>query len=455
MAFLDNSYLISNAAGLRIFEAIKDLPVVDAHNHANVKELAENKNYPDAWQLFAATDHYVWSVMRRCGVDEEYITGSRTPREKFCELGRIFPLLVGNPVYEWIHLDLKRVMNIDTLLNGETSNEIFDAVNAVLAREDMKPLAILKKLNVVAMCSTDDPVDTLEYHRQVNEAWGGILVRPTWRPDAAMNMHLPTWKCYMDKLAKRFNMAFNRIDDLFEALKQSHDYFAANNCTVSDHGVEIIPGATFDKAQADRTFRNALNGEAVSKAEIVNFQKAVMNCAGKLDAEKDWVFQLHFGAMRNVRYSIFDKLGPDTGVDTGNCFQDQYPGMVDFLNVFDNKLKVVLYCFDPTQISTVASVARAFCSKVKIGAPWWQCDNPIGMKRQLEYFGSVDLVNNCSGMVSDSRKLLSYGSRHEMFRRVLADVLGSMAELGQAPEELLKDLAVRLCYEQPRSYFNI
>ena len=194
---------------------------------------------------------------------------------------------------------------------------------------------------------------------------------------------------------------------------------------------------------------------AVSKEEITNFQKAVMNCAGELDAEKDWVFQLHFGAMRNVRHSIFSKLGPDTGVDTGNCFQDHYPGIVDLLNVFDNRLKVVLYCFDPTQISTVASVARAFCSKVKIGAPWWQCDNPIGMKRQLEYFGSVDLLNNCSGMVSDSRKLLSYGSRHEMFRRVLADVLGSMAELGQAPEEILTELAVRLCYEQPRSYFAI
>ncbi|MBE6379900.1 MAG: glucuronate isomerase [Lentisphaerae bacterium] len=455
MAFLDRNYLIGNAAGLRIFDAVKDLPIVDAHNHANVKELAENKNYADAWQLFAGTDHYVWSVMRRCGVAEEYITGNRTAREKFCELGRIFPLLVGNPVYEWIHLDLKRVMNIDTLLNGETANEIFDAVNTILAREDMKPLAILKKLNVVAMCSTDDPVDTLEYHRQVNAAWGGILVRPTWRPDAAMNMHLPTWSAYMQKLAARFELTFNSIDDLFKALRMSHDYFAANNCTVSDHGVEIIPGATFDKALADATFKKALSGAAVSKDEITNFQKAVMNCAAALDAEKDWVFQLHFGAMRNVRHSIFEKLGPDTGVDTGNCFQDHYPGMVDFLNAFDGKLKTVLYCFDPTQISTVASVARAFSSKVKIGAPWWQCDNPIGMKRQLEYFGSVDLLNNCSGMVSDSRKLLSYGSRHEMFRRVLADVLGTMAELGQAPEELLTELAVRLCYEQPRSFFAI
>ena len=455
MAFLDENYLISSAAGQRIFQAVKDLPIVDAHNHANVKELAENKNYADAWQLFAGTDHYVWSVMRRCGVAEEFITGSRTPREKFRELGRIFPLLVGNPVYEWIHLDLKRVMNIDTLLNSDSADEIFDAVNAVLAREDMKPLSILRKLNVVAMCSTDDPVDTLEYHRQVNEAWGGILVRPTWRPDAAMNMHLPTWQGYMDKLAKRFGLEFKSIDDLFQALRMSHDFFAENNCTVSDHGVEIIPGATYDKAAADATFRKALAGEAVTKEEIVNFQKAVMTCAGELDAEKGWVFQLHFGAMRNVRTSIFTKLGPDTGVDTGNCFQDHYPGMVDFLNAFDGRLKTVLYCFDPTQISTVASVARAFSHHVKIGAPWWQCDNPIGMKRQLEYFGSVDLLNNCSGMVSDSRKLLSYGSRHEMFRRVLADVLGTMADLGQAPEELLKDLAVQLCYEQPRNFFAI
>lgn len=454
MAFLDENYLLSNASGAKIFQAVKALPVVDAHNHANVRELAENRNYPDAWQLFAGTDHYVWSVMRRCGVEEACITGSRSPREKFLALAKIFPELVGNPVYEWVHLDL-RTLGIPKLLNEANGPAIFDAVNAVLARTEMKPLALLKKLNVVAMCSTDDPCDTLEYHRQVNAAWGATLVRPTWRPDAAMNIQLPGWKDYMSRLGKRFGLTMARIDDLFLALRHSHDFFASNNCVVSDHGVELIPRVSADLTAAGETFRKGLEGKALSHGEILNFQGAVMAFTAGLDVEKDWVFQLHFGAARNFRKVIFEKLGPDSGVDGGNFFQDQQPGMVDFLNMFDGKLKTVLYCFDPTHISTVASVARAFGSKVKIGAPWWQCDNPIGMKRQLEYFGSVDLLRNCAGMVSDSRKLLSYGSRHEMFRRVLSDVLGTMAELGQAPYELLEELAVRLSYESPRKFFAI
>ena len=454
MAFLDENYLLSNASGARIFQAVKELPVVDAHNHANVRELAENVNYRDAWQLFAATDHYVWSTMRRCGVPEEYITGSRSPREKFKTLAKVFPLMVGNPVYEWIHLDL-RTLGVHKLLNEANADAIFDAVNAVLARPDMKPLALLKKLNVVAMCSTDDPCDTLEHHREVNAAWGSTLVRPTWRPDAAMNICAPAWRDYMKRVGERFGIKLNGIDDLFAALRQSHDFFAANNCVVSDHGVEIIPGATADREAADATFRKAMAGKAISSPEMMNFQRAFMMFAATLDMEKDWVFQLHFGASRNFRKVIFEKLGPDSGADGGNFFQDQQPGMVDFLNATDGRLKTVLYCFDPNHLSTVASVARAFSGKVKIGAPWWQCDNPIGMKRQLEYFGSVDLLSNCAGMVSDSRKLLSYGSRHEMFRRVLADVLGTMAELGQAPYELLEELAVKLSFEAPRKFFGI
>ena len=454
MAFLDENYLLSNASGARIFAAIKDLPVVDAHNHANVRELAENRNYPDAWQLFAGTDHYVWSTMRRCGVPEELITGKRSNREKFFALAKVFPLMVGNPVYEWIHLDL-RTLGVTKLLNEANAGEIYDKVNAVLARPDMKPLNILKKLNVVAMCSTDDPCDTLEYHREVNAVWGATLVRPTWRPDAAMNIAAPAWRDYMKRVSDRFGMKLDTLDDLFAALRQSHDFFAANNCVVSDHGVELIPGATADRDAAAATFRKALEGKELSSAEVMNYQRAFMMFTANLDIEKDWVFQLHFGASRNFRRSIYEKLGPDSGVDGGNFFQDQQPAMVDFLNATDGKLKTVLYCFDPNHLSTVASTARAFSSKVKIGAPWWQCDNPIGMKRQLEYFGSVDLLNNCAGMVSDSRKLLSYGSRHEMFRRVLADVLGTMAELGQAPYELLEALAVRLSFEAPRRFFGI
>lgn len=456
MAFMDDSYLISNKTGLKIFDAIKNLPVVDPHNHANVKEIAENKNYSDLWQLFAATDHYVWEVMRKCNVSEDFITGNKTSKEKFFKLAEIFPNAVGNPVYEWIHLDLRRAFNINDILSSSTAEKIWNEGNKLLAQDDFRPKELLKKLNVEVMCSTDDPVDDLAFHKQLFSENNSFSIRPTWRPDKAMNIEKITWNDYIEQLAKRFDMQINSIDKLWEALRLSHDYFAEFGTVASDHGVEVPAAKVKDnEIIAAKAFDLARNNQPLSIEEIKAFKAEFLYKCAELNAEKNWVFQFHIGAVRDVRKTLFDNLGPDVGGDISNHYQDIMPGILSLLNEFDDKLKVILYCLDQTHQATLATISRAFGGKVRLGSAWWLCDTPIGMKRQLEYIGAVDTLSCFAGMVSDSRKLLSYGSRFEMFRRVLADVLGAICENGQAPYEVIEKLAINISYSTPKEYFNL
>ena len=455
MDFLGSDYLISNKSGLELFGRVKNLPIVDAHNHADVAEIADNRNYSDPWRLFAATDHYVWEVMRKRSVPEKYITGNAPNREKWLKLAAVFPEIAGNPVYEWIHLDLKRYLGIDELLGPDTGEKIWDAASEVLAREDKKPQALLAEIGVEVMCSTDDPVDTLEDHERVNKAVGRTLIRPTWRPDKAMNIFQPSWNDYIDSLEKRFGILIDSVKELLQALRTSHDYFHEHGCRASDHGVLKPYSGTASAESADKAFRKARTGVPVSCEECGDFMSYILGEMAEMDADKNWVFQLHCGAVRDVRKSLFDSLGPDSGGDVSNHNIEYLIPLTAFLNRFDDRLKVVLYCLDPGHQATLATVARAFGPKVNLGSAWWLNDTPVGMKRQLEYIGSVDLFANFAGMVSDSRKLLSYGSRFEMFRRVLCDVLGTMVEYGQMPLPVAGELAEKMCYHNPKDFFGI
>ena len=454
---MDRSYLIRNGAGLKIFDSVKTLPVVDPHNHANVKEIADNDHYRDAWQLFAATDHYVWEMMRKRGVPETLITGkSATPKEKFLALAKIFPEVAGNPVYEWIHLDLKRYFGVEELLCERTGSKIYDAVTAKLATDAYRPQALLTgPLNVEVMCSTDDLVDTLEDHARANAAFGRTLIRPTWRPDKAMKIFAPVWRPYMNQVAARFNVKLNELSGLIDAFRMSHDYFEARGCRASDHGLEIPLRADVEYADANRIFQKAMAEEKLTAAEVDTFMGYILAEAAELNSKSDWVTQLHLGAVRDVRGTLFDALGPDVGGDISNHFLDFAPALCSFLNRFDGRLKVVLYCLEASHQGTLATIARAFGEKVALGSAWWLLDTPIGMRRQLEYIGSADTFSNFAGMVSDSRKLLSYGSRFEMFRRVLSDVLGDLVERGQMPEAIALDLAGRMAYRGTKKFWNL
>ena len=305
------------------------------------------------------------------------------------------------------------------------------------------------------MCSTDDPLDTLEDHKRVNEASDSFMIRPTWRPDKAMNIFAPTWGDYIDSLETRFDSLINSVSDLVQVLRTSHDYFHEHSCRASDHGITTPLAGTASLKDADDAFAAARSGVSPSSEKAEVFMSYLLGEMAEMDAEKNWVFQLHIGAVRDVRSSLYDNLGPDVGGDVSDHNIDILTPLKSFLNRFDDRLKIVLYCMEPGHIATLATLTRAFGAKVNLGSAWWLCDNPIGMKRQLEYICSVDLFANFAGMVSDSRKLLSYGSRFEMFRRVLCDVIGNMVERGQIPAKIAEKLVYKMCYDNPKELFGI
>ena len=452
--FLGQDYLIGNGTGKRIFASVKDLPILDPHNHADVAAIARNENFKDAWELFAATDHYVWEVLRKTGVPEDKITGNASPHDKFIAMAEVFDRIAGNPVYEWIHLDL-RFLGIEDILSAETGEIVWQKVNAVLAKEESRPQALLKRMNVETMCSTDDPADTLEFHRIVSRDFGRAVIRPTWRPDMAMKAGKKGFSAYIKRLGDRWGVRIATLGDLLDVLRRSHDFFEENGCRASDHGLESASGGTGDAEAAARTFLKAAADEPVSPEEAANYADFLLGEFGEMNSRSGWVMQLHIGAVRDVRDSLFRTIGPDSGGDVSDLFQSHEAKLIRFLNRFDSRLKIVLYCLDQGHQATLAALARAFGSTVRLGSAWWLCDTPIGMKRQLEYIGSVDLLSAFAGMVSDSRKLLSYGSRFEMFRRILSSTLGGMVEAGQMPEPVAMKLAKTMCYDGPKEFFNL
>jgi len=455
MAFLDEYYLLSNRTAVNLYEGIRELPIIDAHNHCDVSALWENRNFTDIWQAEAATDHYVWECLRKRGVPEEYITGNVTNEEKWLAMAAVFDQLAGNPTFEWVHLDLKRMMGIDDLICKDNAQHIWEESKAILKQPEMRQQELIEAMNVQAMCSTDDPIDLLDYHRKMDNSLIPGVVKPTFRPDRAMNIFKPDWRAYISLLEERVNTTFKSVADLLAALQVCHDYFAENGCVASDHGVETPYGHKVSAEDADNAFRKAYNGTALTETENVAFMSYLLSEVAEMDAGKDWVFQLHMGAVRDIRDTLLADLGPDTGGDISSHLTAIVPPIRDFLNRFDDRLKIVLYNMNPIHTPTLVHLTRAFGAKVNLGLAWWLNDSPIGMKRQLEYVGTVDLLMNMSGMVSDSRKIMSYGSRHEMFRRVLSDVLGTLVEQGQIPQDLAERTATYLSYERPKELFAL
>ncbi len=457
MPFLDERYLLPTDEAARIFDEIKALPVVDAHNHSNVHEILENRNYFDIWEVEAATDHYVWELMRKRGVPEKYITGKAPNYEKWTRLCGVFDNFVGNAVYEWMHLDLRNMLGVSDRISKATAKIIWDKTLEVLQLPSNRPQELLKRMNIESMCTTDDPVDVLTAHEKLAEQLGAGHIRPTWRPDKAMNIFKPDWSEYIDRLSGRVQDGsgpIKTLEDLVAGLRWTHEYFARHGCLASDHALEVPFGYAPKETLAERAFQKRRNGERLTSKEIQDFLAYLLHQFGEMNVKAGWVSQLHIGAVRDVQSSLFTTLGPDSGGDVSRQDIAIVAPLQDFLNAFDGKLKVVLYCLDPTHLPTLATLSRAFGEHVTVGAAWWFNDTPLGMKQHLEYLATVDLLMNFAGMVTDSRKILSYASRTEMFRRVLAWVLGDWIKRGQVPEDLAIRLAKHVCYEGPKKFFG-
>ncbi len=453
MSFLDDSYLIDDKIGEEIFDNIRNKPIYDPHTHADVEELVENHGWRDIWEVEAATDHYVWELMRKRGADEELITGSAPNKEKWEVLAEVFPEFAGNPTYEWVHLDLKRRFGIEKTISKETAKEIWSVTKSKLAEESFKPQPLLSEMNVETLCSTDDPTMNLEYHERARDEVEDTNILPTWRPDKFIKIDHDSWKDWVNELGEETDQDVSTFNGFLSALEKTHDYFDQMGCLASDHGVERGVTKQVDRSRAAEVYRSGFQGSDITPEESTDFRSYLLTWFGELNKESGWVTQLHIGAVRDYRDELYESLGPDSGGDVGTQSVDFASNLKYFLNKFDGELETVLYYLDPTHLPTVATLARAF-PNVSVGAPWWFNDSPHGIEKQLEYVATVDLLANHAGMVSDSRKLMSYGSRIEVFRRSLANVLGRFVEKGQMPEEVAHDLAKTVVLSRKKELFG-
>jgi len=452
MGFLDQYYLLESDTAARLFDEVRDLPILDAHNHGDITEIVENKGWDDIWQVQGETDHYVWEMMRKRGVPEEKITGEASNNTKWLELARIMPEIIGNPVYEWVHLDLRRRFGINTVISAKTADRIWEETSEQLHEADMRPQELLQEMRVEIMCTTDDPTTSLPYHEQGKTAIENTTVLPTWRPDKCMKIESEQWKSVLKDLANDTGQDVSTLSGLLDALETTHKYFEQVGCVASDHGVEQPHAYYVSEDRAAAIHEKAFDGNELTQEEINDYHAYLLVQFGKMNAESNWVTQLHIGAVRDYRDSLFETLGKDTGGDLSTQNIEFVKNLKYFLNEFDDQMDIVLYCVDPTHLPTLATLARAF-PNVSLGMAWWWNDSPIGMERHLEYVGTVDILRNHAGMVTDSRKLLSFGSRTEMFRRVLSNVVGGLVERGQAPESAAIDLVKALSYDRPKELF--
>jgi glucuronate isomerase len=455
MGFIDEDYLLGTAAARELYDAIADLPVVDPHNHIDLAEVVENEPWSDIWEVEGATDHYVWQLMRKRGVSERKITGDASNREKWDALAEVVPDFAGNPTYEWLHLDLKRRFGIDEPLNAETADDIWTETKAQLAETDKRPQAVLREMNVEVLCSSDDPTSRLAYHERAETEVEGVDVRPTWRPDRALKVENDEWSTFVAELDAVTESDVSDLSGFCDALAETHDYFVDRGCVACDIGMGTEPvSKPVSHERASEVYAAARRGDEVTADAVRDFKAYLLDYIGELNAAADWTTQLHIGAVRDYRGSLYEDVGPNAGGDVSTQDVDLVTGLDHFLDRFDDEMEVVLYTLDPTHYPSATVVARAY-PNVSIGPAWWFNDSPLGIENQLERVAAVDLLANYAGMVSDSRKLVSYGSRFEMFRRTLADVVGEMVERGQIPADNAERLVRHVAYDRPKELYGL
>jgi glucuronate isomerase len=347
---------------------------------------------------------------------------------------------------------LKRRFGIEAPISKHTAEMIWEKTKNMLAKDEMSPQNLLKEMNVEIMCTTDEPYSRLENHKKAKEEVEGIKILPTWRPDKIMNIEHQNWTEYVEKLGEVYEQDINDLDGLLAALKKSHDYFDKMGCVASDHGIVEPISYQVKKSRAAEIYEKAVNGEELTETEIRDFKAFALVEFGKLNSESGWVTQLHIGAVRDYRDSLYENLGPDTGGDISTSEIEITENLKYFVNEFDSEMEIVLYTMEPTHWFTTSTISRAF-PNVSLGAPWWLNDNPFGMEKHLQQVTNVDLFYNLAGMVTDSRKLMSYSSRTEMFRRTLANVVGRQVDRGRMPYSVAADLVAHVSYYGPKKLF--
>jgi len=450
--FLGENYLLRSVEAQDVFARIEGLPIVDAHNHVEAEQIATGRAWSDIWEVEGESDHYVWELMRRCGVPEEEITGNASNQEKWRAFARVVPLLAGNPLYEWLHLDLRRRFGITDLVDPDTADLIWEGSKEALASPNMRPRSLLQEMGVEVLCTTDSPLSTLSWHEKLREDLSFPKVLPTWRPDSILQIRRPEWKEFVIELGETTGEDTEMFTGLLAAIEKTHKHFRSHGGVASDHGIDAPYGHPASMSEAEGIYQKAISERELTVEELRAFRSFLLEFFAELDAEAGWTMQLHIGAVRDYRDHLSETFGKDCGGDVASHMIEITDGLHNLLNVFDGKLEIVLYAMHPSHIYTLASIARAF-PNVSVGSPWWFMDNPFHMRDQLLQVASVDLLSNYAGMVTDSRKIFSFQSRTEVFRRVLADVLGEMVAAGRVPMEVAAKVAARVAYSRPKELF--
>lgn len=462
--FLTDDFLLKSDIAKKLYHSYaSEMPIIDYHCHVSPKEIYEDVRFQNISQVWLSGDHYKWRLMRSNGVPEEYITGSASDRDKFQKFAELLPKAIGNPMYHWCHLELKNYFGYEGVLNGDTAEEVWNLSKEVLAREDMSVSGIIKKSGVCFIGTTDDPTDSLEYHKLIAEdETFDTVVAPSFRPDKAFQLEKKDFPQYIEKLSEVSGVKIDSLASLKEALLKRMEHFNVSGCKASDHGLNYVVYREMSEDKMNDALLRAIKGEETTLEE----QEAVMTdmllfCAEKY-AEMGWVMQLHYNCLRNPNSKMFGKLGPDTGFDIigpNNCSAN-LAKLMDKMNC-GKMPKVILYSLDSSDNSFIDTLIGAFQGEgypgtIQHGSAWWFNDTMNGMREQMKSLASLSLLGNFVGMLTDSRSFLSY-TRHEYFRRILCQLIGEWVENGEYPddEETLGKLVQDISYNNAKNYFNI
>lgn len=464
--FMTEDFLLDSEFARRLFHGYaKDQPIFDYHCHLPPQQISENYRFSNLYDIWLKGDHYKWRAMRANGVAEALCTGSASDREKFNAWARTVPHTIGNPLYHWTHLELRRPFGItDTLLSEKTADAVWDRCNALLAQDNFTARGIMQQMNVKLVGTTDDPLDDLQHHRALaDDKSFTVKVLPSWRPDKAFNIEAEGFLPWIEKLEALTDISVRRFDDLRSALSKRLDYFAAMGCKVSDHALDVVLYAEADDATLDTIFARRRDGKVPDAQAIAQFKTAVLVWLGGEYARRGWVQQYHIGALRNTNRRQYELLGPDVGFDSINDqpVAESLAKLLGAQNLHDALPKTILYCLNPRDNEVLATMAGNFqgegqAGKMQFGSAWWFNDQLDGMRRQLTQLSQIGLLSRFVGMLTDSRSFLSY-TRHEYFRRLLCQMIGRWVENGEAPadEGLLGQMVQNICFNNAHDYFGI
>ncbi len=464
--FITEDFLLSGSTAARLYhEFAEDQPIVDYHCHLSPKEIAENRQFATLTQIWLAGDHYKWRAMRANGVDERFITGDAGDWEKFLAWARTVPATLRNPLYHWTHMELKRPFGITgILLNEDTAREVWEHCNALLSQPAFSARGILDQMNVEVVCTTDDPVDSLEYHRQIrNDPECPVMVKPAFRADMALNIERGrAFRAYVEKLGAAADIHITAYGEFLEAFRKRHAFFHREGCRLSDHGLETVYAEPFNDGEVATSFAKAMAGNDVDASGVLKFKSAVLLELCTLDHAAGWVQQFHLGALRNTNPRMFRVLGPDTGYDTIGEFEIGRP-LVRLFGALEDRdalAKTIVYNLNPADNEMIATLIGNFQDgrtpgKMQYGSAWWFLDQKEGMERQLSALSNMGLLSRFVGMLTDSRSFLSF-PRHEYFRRILCSLLGREIDQGLIPRDLdlVGKMVADICYGNARRYFG-